>query len=150
MSKWLCELISDIFIIFFFLMIRRPPRSTRTDTLFPYTTLFRSLGFDSLFRNDLLRSFGSLGRALLRGLLHKRDKLHTGCGQDGQEYACSDEMTCVVCPEQHGQDAIRSAVRRARRRRNTENFLLDWAADTGSAGQATWRSRQLQHDLIIS
>src|SRR3546814_16717813 len=30
-------------VIFFFLMIRRPPRSTRTDTLFPYTTLFRSL-----------------------------------------------------------------------------------------------------------
>src|SRR3546814_16428139 len=30
------------FIFFFFLMIRRPPRSTRTDTLFPYTTLFRS------------------------------------------------------------------------------------------------------------
>src|SRR3546814_20986767 len=28
---------------FFFLMIRPPPRSTRTDTLFPYTTLFRSL-----------------------------------------------------------------------------------------------------------
>src|SRR3546814_10926366 len=27
---------------FFFLIIRRPPRSTRTDTLFPYTTLFRS------------------------------------------------------------------------------------------------------------
>src|SRR3546814_18791906 len=32
------------FIFFFFLMIRRPPRSTRTDTLFPYTTLFRSGG----------------------------------------------------------------------------------------------------------
>src|SRR3546814_9807934 len=31
-------------LILFFLMIRRPPRSTRTDTLFPYTTLFRSLG----------------------------------------------------------------------------------------------------------
>src|SRR3546814_13041880 len=29
-------------VCFFFLMIRRPPRSTRTDTLFPYTTLFRS------------------------------------------------------------------------------------------------------------
>src|SRR3546814_831584 len=28
--------------VFFFVMIRRPPRSTRTDTLFPYTTLFRS------------------------------------------------------------------------------------------------------------
>src|SRR3546814_2391870 len=32
-----------IYIIIFCLMIRRPPRSTRTDTLFPYTTLFRSL-----------------------------------------------------------------------------------------------------------
>src|SRR3546814_6826585 len=32
--------------MFFFLMIRRPPRSTRTDTLFPYTTLFRSPQFD--------------------------------------------------------------------------------------------------------
>src|SRR3546814_4124012 len=31
-----------MFVFFFFLMIRRPPRSTRTDTLFPYTTLFRS------------------------------------------------------------------------------------------------------------
>src|SRR3546814_19017037 len=30
-------------IYIFFLMIRRPPRSTRTDTLFPYTTLFRSI-----------------------------------------------------------------------------------------------------------
>src|SRR3546814_12847033 len=31
-----------VFIIVLFLMIRRPPRPTRTDTLFPYTTLFRS------------------------------------------------------------------------------------------------------------
>src|SRR3546814_12164933 len=30
------------YLMVFFLMIRRPPRSTRTDTLFPYTTLFRS------------------------------------------------------------------------------------------------------------
>src|SRR3546814_3307358 len=38
--------------VFFFLMIRRPPRSTRTDTLFPYTTLFRSLDKDALARGD--------------------------------------------------------------------------------------------------
>src|SRR3546814_11188836 len=31
-----------VYLSVFFLMIRRPPRSTRTDTLFPYTTLFRS------------------------------------------------------------------------------------------------------------
>src|SRR3546814_18248434 len=35
-------LVTDCALMFFFLMIRRPPRSTRTDTLFPYTTLFRS------------------------------------------------------------------------------------------------------------
>src|SRR3546814_8273222 len=34
--------LSVLSFLFFFLMIRRPPRSTRTDTLFPYTTLFRS------------------------------------------------------------------------------------------------------------
>src|SRR3546814_16162564 len=37
-------LATSIYCVFFFLMIRRPPRSTRTDTLFPYTTLFRSRG----------------------------------------------------------------------------------------------------------
>src|SRR3546814_5626046 len=37
-----CAYLIVAVFIFFFLMIRRPPRSTRTDTLFPYTTLFRS------------------------------------------------------------------------------------------------------------
>src|SRR3546814_19917560 len=35
---------------FFFLIIRRPPKSTRTDTLFPYTTLFRSHKCNELLR----------------------------------------------------------------------------------------------------
>src|SRR3546814_10779446 len=52
---------------YLFLMIRRPPRSTRTDTLFPYTTLFRACADARLgerdgkrrrlgFRTDLTRS----------------------------------------------------------------------------------------------
>src|SRR3546814_16545934 len=44
---WRCppvRMLGDVCL--FFLMIRRPPRSTRTDTLFPYTTLFRSLPGD--------------------------------------------------------------------------------------------------------
>src|SRR3546814_18400251 len=47
----------------FFLMIRRPPRSTRTDTLFPYTTLFRSLPCgrhecrDALVQPEVLEGF---------------------------------------------------------------------------------------------
>src|SRR3546814_5468442 len=41
--------------MFFFLMIRRPPRSTRTDTLFPYTTLFRSVvGLHELVHREVV------------------------------------------------------------------------------------------------
>src|SRR3546814_6373546 len=36
------------YVVLFLLRIRRPPRSTRTDTLFPYTTLFRSLSIGQL------------------------------------------------------------------------------------------------------
>src|SRR3546814_10717904 len=38
--------------MFFFLMIRRPPRSTRTDTLFPYTTLVRSRPQDQVLGQE--------------------------------------------------------------------------------------------------
>src|SRR3546814_1786488 len=40
----MCMLFGSLlsFLSVFFLMVRRPPRSARTDTLFPYTTLFRS------------------------------------------------------------------------------------------------------------
>src|SRR3546814_5511955 len=44
-------------------MIRRPPRSTRTDTLFPYTTLFRSIIDDTVLKNlDKGRAFVRMGR----------------------------------------------------------------------------------------
>src|SRR3546814_17153173 len=49
-------------------MRRRPPRSTRTDTLFPYTTLFRSPGFEKA-SGDLAK-IGD--RARLRGFLQRR------------------------------------------------------------------------------
>src|SRR3546814_3916876 len=48
-------MISSLFYsFFFFLMIRRPPRSTRTDTLFPYTTLFRSAAPEILHTEPLV------------------------------------------------------------------------------------------------
>src|SRR3546814_11377237 len=43
----LFDMICLCLLCVFFLMIRRPPRSTRTDTLFPYTTLFRSMSIDA-------------------------------------------------------------------------------------------------------
>src|SRR3546814_9956870 len=56
-----------VFIVIFFLMIRRPPRSTRTDTLFPYTTLFRSCTGDRRCLCD-------------RGLLHDSGAGHVDPG----------------------------------------------------------------------
>src|SRR3546814_2682028 len=50
----------------FFLMIRRPPRSTRTDTLFPYTTLFRSGDADAVA--ELVRRIAAGERDLIRAV----------------------------------------------------------------------------------
>src|SRR3546814_21084135 len=44
----LCFHLLMFFFYVFLLMIRRPPRFTRTDTLFPYTTLFRSIVIDQM------------------------------------------------------------------------------------------------------
>src|SRR3546814_12510977 len=57
-------------------MIRRPPRSTRTDTLFPYTTLFRS---DSLVEGKRHRAFDR-GHAGSRGILPPGLALQPGYG----------------------------------------------------------------------
>src|SRR3546814_2587201 len=46
----------SVFYVVFFLMIRRPPRSTRTDTLVPYTTLFRSAGERANFAEAQVRA----------------------------------------------------------------------------------------------
>src|SRR3546814_11282839 len=49
-----------------FLMIRRPPRSTRTDTLFPYTTLFRSLKRLQLMPHHATQHDRTGGKAMLK------------------------------------------------------------------------------------
>src|SRR3546814_17369841 len=69
-------------VSFFLLMIRRPPRSTRTDTLFPYTTLFRSLQLLSLGA-ELVPLVADVGADLARAsepeaLLHAALGLHLG------------------------------------------------------------------------
>src|SRR3546814_14806367 len=57
----------------FFLMIRRPPRSTRTDTLFPYTTLFRSASVSHWAREGFGRyRLRRCGPSPLRGPLQDR------------------------------------------------------------------------------
>src|SRR3546814_3814728 len=66
-------------VSFFFLMIRRPPRSTRTDTLCPYTTLFRSVV--ATHRVTLSteqarqRQVGALGLQILQRHVERTDSL---------------------------------------------------------------------------
>src|SRR3546814_16316539 len=74
---YLSLVILSLYLCFlFFLMIRRPPRSTRTDTLFPYTTLFRSsdgFGADARRRIGDQRSIPpSFGRQSLRWKANRR------------------------------------------------------------------------------
>src|SRR3546814_10249856 len=67
-------------------MIRRPPRSTRTDTLFPYTTLFRStrLHVFAAFRRTRLHAYRDAGRA---GDLQPRGaRLAAAGGRDRLQY----------------------------------------------------------------
>src|SRR3546814_3171164 len=68
-------------------MIRRPPRSTRTDTLFPYTTLFRSLLVMTIPKLRLAPAFEMLGeppvplikeRPVQKGAIRHQSPLNTG------------------------------------------------------------------------
>src|SRR3546814_2419103 len=60
-------------------MIRRPPRSTRTDTLFPYTTLFRSVPKDNREESrGLSRPGQGDGEIQLMPQLHSMQRAHVG------------------------------------------------------------------------
>src|SRR3546814_20899218 len=67
----------------FYLMIRRPPRSTRTDTLCPYTTLFRSFFRDS----------GNI----LTGK-HSRDKQPVNQTKSNNYQTSKNKETLNLCP----------------------------------------------------
>src|SRR3546814_17191998 len=88
---------------FFFLMIRLPPRSTRTDTLFPYTPLFRSLRgaagrHQALVHRGIMTLIDSLGRHLQTGAL---DELTlTTNGSQLEKYA-ADLFAAGVRSEEH-------------------------------------------------
>src|SRR3546814_12673152 len=94
-------------LLFFFLMIRRPPRSTRTDTLFPYTTLFRS---DAVPEG--------------RQALHRVE----GARQEGErrddEIGHRRQMVEFLAP-QAGEDVGQAEDQRARARRDRKSTRLN-------------------------
>src|SRR3546814_18930427 len=87
-------------LFFFFLMIRRPPRSTRTDTLFPYTTLFRSLLVDARRAlGDRRGVFLDAADRLADDAHHLADGLCAAAhrlGAAGRLVALSDELLGLV------------------------------------------------------
>src|SRR3546814_6397824 len=100
-------------------MIRRPPRSTRTDTLFPYTTLFRSQGSHgaavrprALFQHGNWRGWRNAIRHQLVGNILCRCHAHI----DDKRAALARETRPILiskafalpCDESHGTGGVRS------------------------------------------
>src|SRR3546814_5734085 len=76
-------------------MIRRPPRSTRTDTLFPYTTLFRSCGDLRNLGGRSLHQTDDLGAELVeRG--KRSQRLHAIHVEDHVAHAATNDFKLVV------------------------------------------------------
>src|SRR3546814_14555758 len=83
-----------LFIFLFFLMIRRPPRSTRTDTLFPYTTLFRSLARLRALEVEVRRGFpGEAHAAVDLDVVGGRVEVRLGAVGLGERGGRSEEHT---------------------------------------------------------
>src|SRR3546814_14330446 len=107
-------------------MIRRPPRSTRTDTLFPYTTLFRS-GDPRLLeeivvlrRDDAAADHGDVVGALL---LQRLDKLRHQGPVAGRLRGDADHVDVVL-------DRLAGGLRR----RLEQRPAIDVEADNGEGG----------------
>src|SRR3546814_1889337 len=79
-------------------MIRRPPRSTRTDTLFPYTTLFRSHGLSTAqigLALGFMQGLGGMAGALIGGRVFDRAR---GKGRDRSEEHTSELQSLMRNP----------------------------------------------------
>src|SRR3546814_19851846 len=130
-------------VIFFFLMIRRPPRSTRTDTLFPYTTLFRSRKRRDVEAVHHRRGRNAKAHRAVRGKREFVDRRDALIGVDEQPfpverddldldrpYLCSDRLSRCGASERSlgveqmgrdpGQGAEAAADKTMRRRRRAE------------------------------
>src|SRR3546814_15835131 len=98
-------------LCFFFLMIRRPPRSTRTDTLFPYTTLFRSLRVARI--EELIGQGPEVVEALGREAHHAHENHHRKWGRN-----IADEIAAALAGDVRNDLAGKiTQLRLARRNR---------------------------------
>src|SRR3546814_15052786 len=106
-------------VVIFFLMKLRPPRSTRTDTLFPYTTLFRSQ-YDER-RNILHLSMSATDKhsTALHEVQHAIQKIED-MGRGGDPDSALRRMSA-----DHLQDTLRNVIEWDTKRLDVEGQRLD-------------------------
>src|SRR3546814_19833804 len=137
----------DFFLSFiFFLMIRLPPRSTRTDTLCPYTTLFRSLCRDREPQGRV-RHLSGLGRrqqAVPRQDPPDRLQPPSGDGlHDQGPHACRRHRP----PRRHGYRlrGVRALMPAAMRMPATDEICTRWGEFVWTADNANQTTVVIQH-----
>src|SRR3546814_10969339 len=96
MCRLTCTVWYGVLVMLYFLRIRRPPRSTRTDTLFPYTTLFRSGPI--LRPHELMPQLKQLRRALDARFLTGAAIFTLGLVK---KLVFADQLAAVVRSEEH-------------------------------------------------
>src|SRR3546814_5272959 len=87
-------------------MIRRPPRSTRTDTLFPYTTLFRSVPIPTK-RSPLRLRVCQLG---LRSALHRRSRSEEHTSELQSLMRISYAVFCLKKKTNHSRESVNTYI----------------------------------------
>src|SRR3546814_9623714 len=115
-----------MFICFFFLMIRRPPRSTRTDTLFPYTTLFRS---PAARRGDADRLRGAYRGAAAR--YRPRDGRPVGRSEEHtSELQSLMRISYAVFCLKKKKTTVSRASTHTQHRKNTPSYIINTTIHT--------------------
>src|SRR3546814_13816286 len=116
-------------------MIRRPPRSTRTDTLFPYTTLFRSVRYVVDRRDHPVPDADSFVDDLDDGR-----QAVGGAGGGGNQMMCLGIVEMIV----HAHDDVEGVLFHGRR----DDDLRNARFEIGELGRASCRERGGQYVLI--
>src|SRR3546814_7017885 len=124
-------------MLFFFLMIRRPPRSTRTDTLFPYTTLFRSA--EPRRRDDPARGARGIARDA-RGLQQRVETRPAVGDARGDGAGAQDALERHRRPRRRARQADRRDRTAAEKSRGVP-------APWNSTGQGLFRSEEQKAEL---
>src|SRR3546814_2407053 len=139
-------------MIFVLLIIRRPPRSTRTDTLFPYTTLFRSLNSSPPHQGH------AHCRAIARRDREQAEEGVDGCGRCVQSSrrrlafpaAGGARTACRAAGRDQHRRGIRGATRSSGGGSDPPSYSPARAPEAGSPERSEEHTSELQSLMRIS